>query len=68
LSSGQSKQRKETLSQKKKKKKKKTQTEQTKSQKYYASQVPVVSACNPSYLGGRDWEDLGLRPDKANSL
>jgi hypothetical protein len=24
---------------------------------------PVVHADNPSYLGGREQEDLGLRPD-----
>jgi hypothetical protein len=32
------------------------------------SQVPVAHACNPSYSGGRDQEDHGLKPAKANSL
>jgi hypothetical protein len=26
------------------------------------SQAPVVHACNPSYIGGRDQEDLGWKP------
>jgi hypothetical protein len=29
--------------------------------------VPVAQICNPSYLGGRDQEDLGWRPASANS-
>jgi hypothetical protein len=28
----------------------------------------VSHTCNPSYLGGRDWEDQGLRPAQANNL
>jgi hypothetical protein len=31
------------------------------------SQAPVAHACNPSYLGSRDQEDLGLKSDWANS-
>jgi hypothetical protein len=31
------------------------------------SQVPVAHACNPSYLGGRDQEDHGLKQARANS-
>jgi hypothetical protein len=27
----------------------------------------VTNACNPSYSGGRDQEDLGLKPAQANS-
>jgi hypothetical protein len=27
----------------------------------------VTHACNPSYSGGRDQEDLGLKPAWANS-
>jgi hypothetical protein len=27
------------------------------------NQVLVAHACNPSYLGGRDPEDHGLKPD-----
>jgi hypothetical protein len=30
--------------------------------------VPEANACNPSYSGGRDWEDPGLKPARANSL
>jgi hypothetical protein len=26
----------------------------------------VAHACNPSYLGGRDQEDCGLKPAQAN--
>jgi hypothetical protein len=26
--------------------------------------TPVTHTCNPSYLGGWDWEDQGSRPDK----
>jgi hypothetical protein len=26
----------------------------------------VAHACNPSYSGGRDQEDSGLKPDRAN--
>jgi hypothetical protein len=28
----------------------------------------VAHACNPSYLGGRDQEDLSSKPAQANSL
>jgi hypothetical protein len=35
--------------------------------KVLAGQVPVAHACNPSYSGGRDQEDLGLKPAWANS-
>jgi hypothetical protein len=28
----------------------------------------IVEACNPSYSGGRDQEDLGSKPVWANSL
>jgi hypothetical protein len=28
----------------------------------------VAHACNPSYSGGRDQEDCGLKPPGANSL
>jgi hypothetical protein len=31
------------------------------------SQVPVAHACNPSYSGGRDQEDHGLKPAQENS-
>jgi hypothetical protein len=30
--------------------------------------MPVAQACNPSYSGGRDQEDGGLKPAWANSL
>jgi hypothetical protein len=30
--------------------------------------MPVAHACNPSYSGGRDQEDHGLKPAQANSL
>jgi hypothetical protein len=30
-------------------------------------QVPVAHACNPSYSGGSDQEDHGLKPAWANS-
>jgi hypothetical protein len=30
--------------------------------------VPVAHACNPTYSGGRDQEDHGLKPAQANSL
>jgi hypothetical protein len=33
----------------------------------YKSQVLVVHACNPTYSGGRDQEDCGLKPVQANS-
>jgi hypothetical protein len=29
--------------------------------------VPVAHTCNPSYSGGRDKEDLGSKPARANS-
>jgi hypothetical protein len=32
------------------------------------SQVLVPHACNPSYSGGRDQEDLGSKPARVNSL
>jgi hypothetical protein len=32
------------------------------------SRVLVAHACNPSYSGGRDQEDGGLKPAQANSL
>jgi hypothetical protein len=28
---------------------------------------PVAHTCNPSYLGGRDQENLGLKPAQANA-
>jgi hypothetical protein len=28
----------------------------------------VVHTCNPSYSGGRDWEDGSLRPSEAKSV
>jgi hypothetical protein len=30
--------------------------------------VPLVHTYNPSYSGGRDQEDHGLKPSQANSL
>jgi hypothetical protein len=30
--------------------------------------MPVAHTCNPSYSGGRDQEDCGLKPDRENSL
>jgi hypothetical protein len=30
--------------------------------------MPVAHTCNPSYTGGRDQEDHGLKPAQANSL
>jgi hypothetical protein len=30
--------------------------------------MSVAHTCNPSYLGGRDQEDLGSKPSQANSL
>jgi hypothetical protein len=33
----------------------------------HASWAPVVHACNPSYSGGKDQEDHGLRLAQANS-
>jgi hypothetical protein len=35
--------------------------------KMKARPVQVTYSCNPSYLGGRDQEDHGLRPAQANS-
>jgi hypothetical protein len=32
------------------------------------SLLPVAHTYNPSYLGGRDQEDRGLRPGQVNSL
>jgi hypothetical protein len=34
---------------------------------YKWSWAPVAHACNPSYLGGRDQEDHGLKPAQANN-
>jgi uncharacterized protein (DUF1919 family) len=31
-------------------------------QKYYLSQVLVVHTCNPTYSGGGDQEDHGMKP------
>jgi hypothetical protein len=31
------------------------------------SQELMAQACNPSYSGGRDWEDRGSKPAQANS-
>jgi hypothetical protein len=31
------------------------------------SWTPATHACNPSYSGGRDQEDCGLKPARANS-
>jgi hypothetical protein len=31
------------------------------------SQALVAHSCNPSYLGGWDWEDCNLRPTRTNS-
>jgi hypothetical protein len=31
------------------------------------SRAPVPHTCNPSYSGGRDQEDQGLKPAQANS-
>jgi hypothetical protein len=31
------------------------------------SQVPAAHVCNPSYSGGRDQEDRGLKPAQANN-
>jgi hypothetical protein len=36
--------------------------------KPHLGQVLVAHACNPSYTGGRDQEDLGSKPAWANSL
>jgi hypothetical protein len=36
--------------------------------KTYLSLVPVAHTCNPSHSGGRDQEDRGLKPARANSL
>jgi hypothetical protein len=30
--------------------------------------VLIAYGCNPTYSGGRDQEDLGLKPAKADSL
>jgi hypothetical protein len=37
------------------------------SQKNFYSLVWVAHACNPSYIGGRDQKDGGLKPAQANS-
>jgi hypothetical protein len=36
--------------------------------KIHSCQAPVAHACNPSYSGGRDQEDRGLKPAQANTL
>jgi hypothetical protein len=36
-------------------------------QEWIQSQAPVAHSCNPSYSGGRDQEDYGLKPAQANS-
>jgi hypothetical protein len=36
--------------------------------KQYFSQALVAHAYNPSYSGGRDQENCGLKPARANSL
>jgi hypothetical protein len=35
--------------------------------RYHGRQVPVASACNPSYSGSRDQEDHSSKPAQANS-
>jgi hypothetical protein len=35
--------------------------------KEFSSLEPLADAYNPSYLGGRDQEDHGLKPAQANS-
>jgi hypothetical protein len=35
--------------------------------RHRSSWVQVALACNPSYSGGRDQEDCGLKPPQANS-
>jgi hypothetical protein len=37
-------------------------------QKQYRKPGVVAHTCNPSYLGGRDQEDCGLRPAQAKKL
>jgi hypothetical protein len=32
--------------------------------KRHTEQLPVAHACNPSYLGGKDQEDQGSKPDQ----
>jgi hypothetical protein len=34
---------------------------------HISSQASVAHACKPSYLGGRDQEDKGSKPARANS-
>jgi hypothetical protein len=36
--------------------------------KLHVGMAPMAHACNPSYLGGWDWEDRGSRPAPANNL
>jgi hypothetical protein len=36
--------------------------------KIHESQVTVAHACNPSYSGGRDQEDQGLKPARVGNL
>jgi hypothetical protein len=40
---------------------------QIKNNKIYTGQVLVAHASNPSYLGGKDQENCGLKPARANS-
>jgi hypothetical protein len=49
---------------------KKNEVTAKKSKNKKASQAPVAHTYNPSYSGGRDQEDLGLKPSQhwANSL
>jgi hypothetical protein len=35
---------------------------------FISSWAPRAHTCNPSYLGGWDWEDCSSRPAQANSL
>jgi hypothetical protein len=36
-------------------------------QEFEASQASMAHTCNPSYPGGRDQEDHGSKPTRANS-
>jgi hypothetical protein len=42
-------------------------SKQTNKQKTMFNWALVAHTCNPSYSGGRDQEDLGSKPTKANS-
>jgi hypothetical protein len=35
---------------------------------YNDAKAPVTLTCNPNYQGGRDLEDYGLKPERANSM